>query len=133
MATACAPTGNNRKRAPELLVTSWADRRTGGPADRTSAIASHGPPDRRTAGPLEVLCLIDQHDRNVVLDGVDEAARLADELFLRRGAVLKGSFALRADEDVEQVGREAHRAYPKRLSDGSWRRHLGSTFTCSSR
>src|SRR5688572_23624443 len=107
MATACAPTGNNRKRAPALLVTSCAsDGRTVGLTDRMPRTSPRLSPTVRPSGrPSEALCLIDQHDRNVVLDGVDEAARLADELFLRRAAVLKGPFALRADEDVEQVGR----------------------------
>src|SRR2546422_4617957 len=43
------------------------------------------------------------------------------------------SLALGADENFEEVGRETHPAYPRRLRDASWRRHLGSTFACSSR
>src|SRR5437867_2656470 len=134
MATACAPTGKSRNRAPALVGNSWADNRTGGPADRRSAIETIRPPVRQSARPpSEVLRLIDQHDGDVVFHRVDETAGVADELFPRCGAVLEGSLALGAHEDVEQVGREAHTAYPRRLSDGSWRRHRGSTFTCSSR
>src|SRR2546422_5279386 len=36
------------------------------------------------------------------------------------------SLALGADENFEQVGRETHPAYPRRLRDASWRRHLRS-------
>src|SRR6266581_1009522 len=48
--------------------------------------------------------------------------------------MLERSFALGADENLEEVGREAHEAaYPSRLRAGSLRRHLGRTFTCRSR
>src|SRR2546422_3510356 len=69
--------------------------------------------------------LIDQHDRDIVFDGVDEAAGVAHEHFLGCRAVFQRSLALRADENLEEVRREAHPAYPRRLSDGAWRRHLG--------
>src|SRR3989475_13287927 len=77
--------------------------------------------------------LIDQHDRDIVFDGVDEAAGVAHEHFLGCRAVFQRSLALRADENLEEVRREAHPAYPRRLSDGEWRRHLGSTLTRNSR
>src|SRR5207245_11110463 len=82
---------------------------------------------------LEVLRLIDQHDGDVVFDGVDQAAGVTHQRFGGRRAVLEWTFALGADENLEQVGRETHPAYPSRFRDASWRRHLGSTFACSSR
>src|SRR5205809_2672745 len=82
---------------------------------------------------LEVLRLIDQHDGDVVFDGVDQAAGVTHQRFGGRRAVLEWAFALGADENLEQVGRETHPAYPSRFRDASWRRHLGSTFACSSR
>src|SRR6266481_243744 len=131
--TACAPTGNTRKSAPALRGSSWADRRMVGWADsRTVATSSH-PPIRPSVNPSEPFRLIDQHDGNVVFDGIDQTAGVTGER-LRIGAMLERSFALRADENLEQVGREAHEVtYPSRLRDGSSRRHLGSTFTCRSR
>src|SRR2546427_4287080 len=35
---------------------------------------------------------------------------------------LEWPLAFGADEDLQQIGRETHRAYPRRLSDGSCRR-----------
>src|SRR5438309_1031129 len=132
--TARPPTGNTRNRAPELF-TCWADRRIGGYADsHVRRAAARHPPIRQSARPAsEALRLIDQHDRNVVFDGVDQPAGVAHQELGRSGAVLKRALALRAHEDPEQVGREAHTAYPRRLSDGAWRRHLGRTLTWSSR
>src|SRR2546427_3372033 len=60
--------------------------------------------------------LIDQHDRDIVFDGVDEAAGVAHEHFLGCRAVFQWSLALRADKNLEEVGREAHPAYPDRKS-----------------
>src|SRR6266702_4074932 len=125
MPTAAAPTGSARKRAPALL-TSWAGRRSGGRAVRSSATA-------RTRPPSEVLRFIDQHDGNVVFDRVDKAAGAAHQLFARRGAMFERPLALGADEDFQQVGRKAHPAYPRRLSESWSRRHFGHTLTCSSR
>src|SRR5256712_12455364 len=132
--TACAPTGNTRKSAPALRGSSWAARRPDGPtASSPSATATARPAVRPSDRPSERFRLIDQHDGNVVFDGVDQTASMTGER-LRIGAMLERSFALRADENLEQVGREAHEvAYPSRLRDGSSRRHLGSTFTCRSR
>src|SRR6267143_216390 len=132
--TACAPTGNTRKSAPALRGGSWALRRLGGWAvRRMNAIGRTQPPNRSTAQPSEAFRLIDEHDGNVVFDGIDQAAGVTGERF-RIGAMLERSFALRADENLEQVGGEAHEvAYPSRLRDGSSRRHLGRTFTCRSR
>src|SRR5437879_13542376 len=79
---------------------------------------------------LEVLRLIDQHDGDVVLDGVDQAAGVTHQRFGGLRAVLEWAFALGADENLEQVGRETHPAYPSRFRVGSWRRNLGSTFAC---
>src|SRR2546426_6787631 len=109
MATACAPTGNRRKRAPELLASAWAERskterRKDGKMERQMAVRNvaqgHVPPFHRSSVPSEVLCLIDQHDRDVVFDRVNQATGLADELLLRRGAVLQRPLALGADEDL---------------------------------
>src|SRR5439155_4304929 len=91
------------------------------------------PTVRRSDRPSEVFRLIDQHDRDVVFDRVNQAAGVADELFLRRGAVLQRPLAFGADEDLQEVGRETHPAYPRRLSDVAWRRQRGSTLTCRSR
>src|SRR5207247_521405 len=130
--TARAPTGNNRNSPPAFCAPSaamaWAPRWTGGPADRHSA---------RAIRPLERLRLIDQHDRDVVLDREDQPALVTHQLLGGRGgggAMLQGPLALGADEDIEQVGGEAHgRAYPRRWSDGASRRQRGSTFTWRSR
>src|SRR5439155_20356309 len=142
MATACAPTGKSRNSAPELLASSWADRSkterwNEGTLERQTTARNvarhHVPPFPRSLVLSEVLRLIDQHDGDVVFHGVDQTAGLAHELFLRRGAVLQRPLAFGADEDCQQIGRETHPAYPRRLRDGAWRRHRGSTFTCSSR
>src|SRR6266849_3845484 len=135
MPTTCAPTGKSRNRAPEFStwptsVAAWPDSRAAGLTDSRSVSSALGPSGRRRS---ERLRLIDQHDGDVVLHGVAEAARVAHQLFGGRHAVLERPLALGADQDREEVGRETHTAYPRRLSDGSWRRHLGSTFTCSSR
>src|SRR6266487_5938118 len=79
------------------------------------AIRSRGPSVHRSIIPSEALRLIDQHDGNVVLDGVDQPAGVTSERF-RIEAMLERSFALGADENLEEVGREAHEAaYPSRL------------------
>src|SRR2546422_33108 len=91
------------------------------------------PPNRSTAQPSEGFRLIDEHDGNVVFDGVNQTAGMTGEGFGIR-PMLERPFALRADENLEQVGGETHEvAYPRRLRDGSSRRHLGRTFTCRSR
>src|SRR3989454_11310895 len=91
------------------------------------------PPNRSTAQPSEGFRLIDEHDGNVVFDGVNQTAGMTGEGFGIR-PMLKRPLALRADENLEQVRGEAHEvAYPRRLRDGSSRRHLGRTFTCRSR
>src|SRR5207237_1005063 len=46
---------------------------------------------------------------------------------------LERPLALGTDQDLQQIGGETHGTYPRCLSDASRRRHLGSTFTCSSR
>src|SRR5947207_9469026 len=129
--TACAPTGNTRKRAPALRGGSWASRRFGGSAvRRRMAIGRTQPPNRQTAQPSKTFRLIDQHDRDVIFDGVDQPTGVAYERF-RVFAVLERTLALGADEDFEQIGSETHEAaYPRRLRDASSRRHFGSTFTC---
>src|SRR6267154_2705832 len=132
--TACAPMGNTRKSAPALRGNSWAARRPDGrTVNSSSATATVRPAVRPSDRPSEAFRLIDQHDGNVVFDGIDQVASLAGERF-RIGPMLERSFALRADENLEQVGGETHEvAYPSRLRDGSSRRHLGRTFTCRSR
>src|SRR5207245_2554247 len=108
-----------RNKAPALVAISWAERsktesRKDGKMERQIAARNvaedHVPPFHRSSVPLEVLRLIDQHDRDIVLDRVDQAAGLADELFLRRGAVLERPLAFRADEDLQKIGRETHPA-----------------------
>src|SRR5256885_9184546 len=79
------------------------------------------------------MALIEQLYGVVVLDGVDRAAGVPHQRLGGRRGVLEWAFALGADENLEQVGRETHPAYPSRFRDASWRRHLGSTFACSSR
>src|SRR5216110_3179696 len=70
--TACAPTGNRRKRAPELLARAWAERWSDGTTE--SAVATKTawarpiPSFRRCIVRSEVFRLIDQHDRDVVFD-----------------------------------------------------------------
>src|SRR5439155_24249245 len=91
------------------------------------------PPFLRSTVLSEGLRLVDPHDGDLVFYGVDQTGGLAHELFLRRGAVLQRPLAFGADEDLQQIRRETHRTYPRRLRDGAWRRHRGSTFTCSSR
>src|SRR5689334_12316163 len=107
----------------ERLITARMETRTPIPTFHRSNV------------PSEAFRLIDQHDGNVVFDGVEQPAGVACErLRERTGPVLERSFALRTDENLEQVGGEAHEAaYPSRFRDGSSRRHLGSTFTCRSR
>src|SRR5258706_420297 len=137
--TACAPTGNTRNSAPALRGGSCAERWNEGKMERqtTARIAArrHVPTFHRSVIPSEALRLIDQHDGNVVLDGVDQPAGVARErLGGRTGPMLERSFAFRTDKNLEQVGGEAHEAaYPSRLRDSSSRRHLGRTFTCRSR
>src|SRR6266508_4224290 len=107
--TAWAPMGKTRKSAPALRGTSWAERRKGGTADRKAAVRivarSHSPTFRHSAVPSEGFRLIDQHDRDVVLDRVDEAAGLAGELLDRSGAVLQRPLALGAHENLQEIGR----------------------------
>src|SRR5882672_6986176 len=71
MATARAPTGKTRKSAPVLSGGSCPARRPVG--CRVSSAASASSP------PLEGLRLIDQHDRDVILDGIHEVAGVAGE------------------------------------------------------
>src|ERR1051325_6980280 len=61
---------------------------------------------RRTE--LERGRLIDQHDRDVVADGVAKAAGSADERRLLF-EVLEPSLAFRADENGEELRRDTHR------------------------
>src|SRR6266850_2152737 len=128
--TACAPTGKTRNNAPALRGRSWAESREVGMLERTNI-----PTVQHSRAFLERLRLIDEHDGDVIFDGVDQPAGVAGErLRWRRGPILERPFALGADENVEEVGSEAHgAAYPRRFSAGSSRRHLGSTFTCRSR
>src|SRR5712691_2413883 len=133
MPTSRAPTGNSRNSAPAFWVaavgTVWAVSRTAGPPDNNARIA--------TIRPSERLRLIDQHDGDVILHGVDQAARVAHQLLRRLGGggtVLQRPFALGADEEVEQVGGEAPaRAYPRRWSAGPSRRQRANTFTWRSK
>src|SRR5207249_9515313 len=75
----------------------------------------------------------DEHDGTDGVEAVDQQAGVTSKR-LRYEPMLERSFALGADENLEEVGREAHEAaYPSRLRAGSLRRHLGRTFTCRSR
>src|SRR5690242_8476884 len=115
--TACAPTGNTRNSAPELLTTCALTRT--GDAAASSTPASTGPPARQPQ-PSERLRLIDQHDRNVVFHGIAQAAGVAHQFLGRAGAVLQRAFALGTHEQLQQVGRETHDGiYPRRLREGS--------------
>src|SRR5204863_1210993 len=134
--TATAPTGNTRNSAPALSGGSWAARRPDGPTVNTMrATATDRPTVRPSVRPSERRRLIDQHNGNVVFDRVDQPAGVAHKrLGGRIGPMLERAFAFRTDENLEEVGGEAHEAaYPSRFRDGSSRRHLGRTFTCRSR
>src|SRR6266536_4515727 len=138
MPTAWAPIGKTRNSAPALRGSSWAESWTVGKMESASKTgmetASPIPTVPHSNLPSEGLRLIDQHDRDVVLDRVDQPAGVTGKLLDGSGAVLERPLALWADEDLEEIGREAHDVtYPRRLSEGSWRRHLGSTLTCRSR
>src|SRR2546426_7546169 len=71
--------------------------------------------NNRPAVRLEVLRLIDQHDGDVVFDGVDQAAGVTHQRFGGRRAVLEWTFALGADENLEQVGRERSEEHTSEL------------------
>src|SRR3989338_757365 len=77
-AAALAPTGTSRNAAPPASDPAgccpWA-RDAGTSRDKASAT-------------LEARRLIDQHDRNVVLDGVNQSAVMAHQLFFRLGPML---------------------------------------------
>src|SRR5438046_9185492 len=115
MATACAPTGNRRKRAPELLARAWAERWNDGTTE--SAVATKTawarpiPSFRRCIVRSAVFRLIDQHDRDVVFDRGNQAAGLADELLLRRGEVLQRTLLLGAAEYHHQGRRHTRPPY----------------------
>src|SRR5881628_2078320 len=117
--TAWAPTGNTRNSAPALSGASCA-------------LSARGIINDASNPPLKRLRLIDQHDRDVIFDGVNQPAGMAGECF-RVQTMLERPFAFRADEDFEEIRSETHEAYPSRLSAGSLRRHFGSTLTCRSR
>src|SRR5712691_11303868 len=75
MPTACAPTGKSRNRAPEFWTwpaSTWPDSRTVGLTDRKAARRTLRPTVRRSDRPSERFRLIDQHDGDVVLDGIAE-------------------------------------------------------------
>src|SRR6185503_12588538 len=91
--TAWAPTGKTRKSAPALMGASWAASWTIGMLERTNIPTVH--PSNIL---LERRRLIDQHDGNVVFDGVHQAARTARQR-LGIGPVLERTFALGADQD----------------------------------
>src|SRR5579859_2554686 len=128
--TACAPTGKTRNSAPALRGCAWAESWTAGMLDRTII-----PAVQPSSILLERFRLIDQHDGDVIFDRVNQPAMIADESFGRwTQSMLQGSLASWADEDLEEIGSEAHEvAYPSRFSAGSLRRHFGSTFTRKSR
>src|SRR5262245_44687546 len=124
MPAARAPTGNTRNNAPELSGWSCAVRRW---AKSASSPAAH------RAVRLEAARLIDQHDRDVVLDRIREAARVTHELLVGRRAVLERPFALGANQQCAQLWSETHVRYPRRFRVGAWRRQRGNTLTCRSR
>jgi hypothetical protein len=65
---------------------------------------------RMRARKSERLRLIDEHDGDIVFDGVDQAALTADEDLVRLEAMLELTLAPGANEDREQVRRKAHRS-----------------------
>src|SRR5262249_14856184 len=91
-------------------------------------------------GSGEGLRFVDQHDGDVILDGVDELATVADQRFVGRRPVNEIALTLRADEDIEQVLGKWHQSKspsgtgnPNRSSAARLRRHFGITFTQVSR
>ena len=59
---------------------------------------------------LKGLGLIDEHDRNVVLYGVDQAASLANQLLSGLCLILEFPLALGANQDLQEFLRDAHGA-----------------------
>src|SRR2546427_13302514 len=72
--TAWAPTGNTRNSAPALSGGCWAQSWTVGMLERTTI-----PTVQHSNALLERLRLIDEHDRDVVFDGVNQAAGVTGE------------------------------------------------------
>src|SRR5919197_1685105 len=123
--TACAPTGNTRNSAPALRggCCATAGRPDGQTANRATvtAAATGRPAVRPSERSSERLPLIDEHDGDVVFDGVHQAAGVTGQRF-GVGTILERPLALGADEDLEEIRSQAHEAYPRRLSAGSLRR-----------
>src|SRR6266513_2203135 len=102
--TACAPTGNTRNSAPALRGSSCAERWNEGTVERliTARMENRNPIPtfQRSIFPSEALRLIDEHDGNVVFDGVHQAAGVTGKRFRIR-PMLERAFAFRADENRE--------------------------------
>src|SRR5882757_11130124 len=96
MPTACAPVGSSRKREPSLPVGSCA-------LARPAMIAE--------SATLKRSRLIDQHDWDVVTDGIAQPT-LVTEKGLLRLSILEFALALRADEDFEEARRQGHLLFP---------------------
>jgi hypothetical protein len=58
-------------------------------------------------GRLERLCFVDEHDRNIIMDGVSKFARGAVERRIAL-AILERALAARADENFEKAWSEGH-------------------------
>src|SRR5665213_406426 len=99
MPTARAPTGSSRKMVscPDCACNLMGDtsRMTAMPAAAATAIRVV-----RSARTLGGRCLINQHYRNAVPDGVSELIVLADQGIFGF-AILKRPLALGANEDLE--------------------------------
>jgi hypothetical protein len=67
--------------------------------------------ERRSRASVQLHCLVDQHDRDVVLDAIDELARLADEPVLLRGE-LEVTLALGAGQNLKQFLADPHHTPP---------------------
>jgi hypothetical protein len=94
--TACAPVGSSRKREPSLPVGSCARARPAMIAESATLKRSR---------------LIDQHDWDVVTDGIAQPT-LVTEKGLLRLSILEFALALRANEDFEEARRQGHLLFP---------------------
>ena len=102
MAVARAPTGSNKNAPPPVSGSAvcWA---------RIGCVATSATATTR----LESRSLIDEHDGNTVVNGIDEPAFVADELFIRFGLILQLILTFWTDKYLQQILRESHlRLFP---------------------
>src|SRR5215208_4761 len=131
--TARAPTGTRRNSAPSSASEPCAAADWTAPHSTAAAATAARSPDA-----LDRRRLIDQHDRDVIANGVAKPARATDEARFAL-LVFQLALALGADEDRQELGGQRHLALspgsrkPKRRSADALRRQLGRTFTQRSR